>query len=133
MTHRWQSEVRDSELDSQGIVNNANYFIYYEHARHLYFKSLGAPFIDFLKDGYRVVLTKAEITYKQSLTSGNNFIVETHAHYRKVKLFVEQKIIRQQDQALISTATFHVASLHEPSGKLCLPPSVVAALDKKAV
>ena len=128
MPHTWQSEVRDSELDSQGIVNNANYSVYYEHARHLYFKSLGVSFIDFLKNGYRVVLTKADITYKQSLTSGDIFIVETSAYYRKVKLFVEQKVIRQQDQALISTATFHIASLHEPSGRLILPPEMVAAL-----
>ena len=29
-------EVRDNELDIQGIVNNSNYMIYLAHARHKY-------------------------------------------------------------------------------------------------
>ncbi|QGO66637.1 hypothetical protein Psal073_01594 [Piscirickettsia salmonis] len=32
----WQSEVKDSELDAQAIVNNAVYFTYLEHTRHKY-------------------------------------------------------------------------------------------------
>ena len=36
--------VRDYELDSEGIVNNANYLHYLEHTRHAFVKREGIPF-----------------------------------------------------------------------------------------
>ncbi|MBV8803209.1 MAG: acyl-CoA thioesterase, partial [Gammaproteobacteria bacterium] len=36
--------VRDNEIDMQGIVNNANYFIYFAHARHTFLKEIGVSF-----------------------------------------------------------------------------------------
>ncbi len=36
--------VRDYELDSEGIVNNAIYLHYLEHTRHAFVKQEGIPF-----------------------------------------------------------------------------------------
>lgn len=37
----WSSEVRNYEIDYQGIVNNANYFHYLDQARSNYLESIG--------------------------------------------------------------------------------------------
>ena len=37
----WHAEVRGYELDNQGIVNNANYFHYFNHTRVKHLLALG--------------------------------------------------------------------------------------------
>ena len=44
--YRLQFEVRDYECDLQGIVNNAVYQNYLEHARHQLLKSIGVDFAE---------------------------------------------------------------------------------------
>ena len=56
--------VRDYECDLQGVVNNAVYQNYLEHARHQYLQSLGLSFARFHEQGHDLVLTRAEIDYK---------------------------------------------------------------------
>ena len=41
-----EMKVRDYECDMQGIVNNANYQHYLEHARHEFLQSTGTAFVD---------------------------------------------------------------------------------------
>ena len=68
--------VRDYECDLQGVVNNAVYQNYLEHARHEYLHSIGIDFAALAKLGINLVVTRVEIDYKLSLTSGNRFVVE---------------------------------------------------------
>lgn len=70
-------DVRDYECDLQGIVNNAIYQHYLEHARHQYLQSLGLSFARFHEQGHDLVLTRAEIDYKTPLRSGDRFTVES--------------------------------------------------------
>ena len=67
--------VRDYECDLQGIVNNACYQHYCEHTRHEFIKELGLDFSQMHKDGIDAVVVRAEIDYKNPLTSGDKFIV----------------------------------------------------------
>jgi acyl-CoA thioester hydrolase len=67
--------VRDYECDLQGVVNNAVYQNYLEHARHEYLKSVGIDFAGLAARGINLVVTRAEIDYKWSLTSGDRFVV----------------------------------------------------------
>ena len=68
--------VRDYECDLQGVVNNAVYQNYLEHARHEYLKSIGIDFAEITARGINLVVTRIEIDYKLSLTSGDRFVVE---------------------------------------------------------
>lgn len=68
-----QMAVRDYECDMQGVVNNAVYLHYLEHARHEFLKSLGLDFASLTADGIIVVVVRAEIDYLQSLRSGDLF------------------------------------------------------------
>ena len=44
-------KVRDYEVDSQGIVNNANYLHYLEHTRHEFCQQAGVSFRDMQREG----------------------------------------------------------------------------------
>ena len=56
-------KVRDYEVDSQGIVNNANYLHYLEHTRHEFCQERGISFRDMQRAGIDPVVSKIEINY----------------------------------------------------------------------
>ena len=53
--------VRDYECDLQGVVNNANYQHYLEHARHEFLISKGISFADLHNEGLDLIVTKARL------------------------------------------------------------------------
>lgn len=99
--------VRDYECDMQGVVNNAVYQNYLEHARHEYLKSIGIDFADLTAQGINLVVTRAEIDYRMSLKSGNRFAVEVSPErLSPLRIGFRQRILRLPDcttavQALI--------------------------------
>lgn len=70
-------KVRDYECDLQGIVNNAVYQNYIEHARHEFLLSKGVDFAALAREGLNLVVIRAELDYKHPLTSGDAFYVAT--------------------------------------------------------
>jgi acyl-CoA thioester hydrolase len=70
-------EVRDYECDMEGIVNNAVYMNYLEHARHSFLKQRGFDFAELTRMGIRLVVIRVEADYLFPLRSGDRFIVKT--------------------------------------------------------
>ncbi len=68
-------EVRDYECDLQGIVNNAVYQQYLEHARHQFLKRHGLDFAELTRVGVHLIVVRAELDYKFPLRSGDAFTV----------------------------------------------------------
>lgn len=68
-------KVRDYECDMEGIVNNAVYMNYMEHARHEFLNSIGINFAEMTARGIIMIVTRAEMEYKSSLRSGDTFTV----------------------------------------------------------
>ncbi len=56
--------VRDYECDLQGVVNNAVYQNYLEHARHVFLKEQGIDFAALAREGVNLVVIRAELDYK---------------------------------------------------------------------
>ena len=56
-------EVRDYECDMEGIVNNAVYMNYLEHARHAYLKHKGIDFSTLTQKGLQLVVIRIEADY----------------------------------------------------------------------
>jgi acyl-CoA thioester hydrolase len=106
-----QFEVRDYECDMQGIVNNAVYQNYLEHARHQFLKEKGLDFAEITKHGIHLVLIKAELEYKRSLQSGDTFYIQTRVEREsKLKLAFHQHLFRAQDDQLMLNAKMIVTS-----------------------
>lgn len=68
-------EVRDYECDLQGIVNNAVYQNYLEHARHAFLRSEGLDFAELARSGINLVVVRIELDYLAPLQSGDRFRV----------------------------------------------------------
>jgi acyl-CoA thioester hydrolase len=98
-------KVRDYELDMQGIVNNAVYFNYLEHARHEFLLAKGVDFAALARDKVNLVVVRSEMDYKASLTSGDKFQVTVQfEQLSKLKFGFRQQLIRSSDQKLMLEA-----------------------------
>jgi acyl-CoA thioester hydrolase len=97
--------VRDYECDLQGVVNNANYQHYLEHARHEFLISKGVSFVELHDEGIDLIVTKVEIEYKYPLKSRDEFIVTVNIQREgNARILFIQEIYRVPDLKLIVRA-----------------------------
>lgn len=107
--------VRDYELDSQQIVNNANYLHYMEHTRHTFCAEAGMSFGELHRRGIDPVVRKIEIDYKTSLRVGDHFISCLKVDRKGPRFIFKQDIIFPNGE-YAAQATVTVVSLK--NGKL---------------
>jgi acyl-CoA thioester hydrolase len=109
---RSEFQVRDYECDLQGIVNNAVYQNYLEHARHEFLHSRGLDFAELTALAVIIVVIRAELDYKQALRPGDRFSVSVAAKpLGRLKLVFEQEIRRLADNELMLEAKIVAVSL----------------------
>lgn len=109
-------KVRDYECDLQGIVNNANYQHYLEHARHEYIKTLGISFSGLHAQGIDFVVARIEMAFKTPLKSGDNFVVTVEMKKEGIRWVFLQNILRTPDNKIVVRAKVDSVSL--VNGKL---------------
>lgn len=103
--HQVEFLVRDYECDLQGVVNNANYQHYLEHARHELLISKGVSFADLHDEGIDLIVTRVEIDYKYPLRSRDRFIIRTVIErHGNVRLIFNQEIFRLPDEKTVVKA-----------------------------
>ena len=95
-----EMKVRDYECDLQGVVNNANYQHYMEHARHEFLESLGVNFGKLHEDGIDAMVAKISIEYKLPLRSGDRFVIGINLQRQGAKIIFNQDIYRLSDSKL---------------------------------
>lgn len=94
--------VRDYECDLQGIVNNAVYQNYLEHARHEFMQSADVDFAELHTEGIDPVVTRVELDYKYPLKSQDKFIVGINLRREgRLRFIFDQTIIRLADEQLM--------------------------------
>jgi acyl-CoA thioester hydrolase len=93
-------KVRDYECDIQGVVNNSVYQNYLEHARHEFLESIGSNFKKLHEEGIDAMVSRIEIDYKNSLTSGDEFEVRLNIEREGLKLVFNEDIYRLSDNKL---------------------------------
>jgi acyl-CoA thioester hydrolase len=121
----WEGEVRDNETDLQGIVNNANYFIYMAHTRHKHLKVLGIDFAEVTQQGYNLVLVHTDISFKDSLRSGDRFSVTSKIETKgKIRVSFIQKVIREFDKKVVAEATNTATCIHTQTGRPKFPEEI---------
>lgn len=103
-----QLKVRDYECDIQGIVNNAIYQSYLEHARHEYLQSKNISFKKLTEEGILLMVSRIEMDFKRSLTSGDTFLVKLRIERQGLKLVFFEDIFRLSDHVLCLKAKVDV-------------------------
>lgn len=121
-------DVRDYECDLQGIVNNSVYQNYLEHTRHEFLKVIGLDFADLFKQGVKAVVAKVQLAYKNSLVSGDSFIVKLACEKKGIKYMFYQDIYRKSDNALCLKGV--VTSVCVVNGKLGDSEEMINAIEK---
>jgi len=123
-----EMEVRDYELDLQGIVNNANYFHWFEHARHCFIRSRGLDFAALHEAGLDPVVYRAELDYREALRSGESFTILVRVHREgRLKLVFEESLVNVKGREA-AAGRFVVAMVK--AGRPCPPPpEVLGSLD----
>lgn len=103
--HEIGLKVRDYECDLQGIVNNANYQHYLEHARHEFLRSTGAQFAELHRQGIDPVVARITMSFKTPLRSGDEFVCRLKLKREGLKYIFLQDIFRAADDKLSLRAT----------------------------
>jgi len=108
-------QVRDYEIDAEGIVNNAVYLHYMEHTRHLFCRNAGMSFGQMRKQGIDPVVARIEIDYKTPLRHDDEMISCLNLMRHGPTFIFEQDIYRN-DGALCAHGRVTIACLK--NGKL---------------
>jgi len=121
-------EVRDYECDLSGIVNNAVYQHYLEHARHKYLKTRGLDFAALEQQGVTLVVIRLEMDFLFPLRSGDKFYVEVEPErVSRLRFGFHQKIFRLPDEKPILAAKMIGTALNE-QGRPRLPVEIMEML-----
>lgn len=122
-------DVRDYELDSQAIVNNATYLNYFEHARHMFMRTIGLDFAELHTQGIDPVVVNIEVDYRQSLRSGDRFSVRLKVEPRgRLRYRFTQQIVRSSDGVVMADARITAATL--VNGRPGPAPMIQEAVEK---
>lgn len=122
--------VRDYECDLQGVVNNAIYQHYLEHARHEFLISKGINFVQLHNEGIDLIVTRVEIDYRYPLRSRDKFIVSLNIErYGNARLLFLQDIYRIADKKLVVSAK--VTGVATKNGRPVSPGNLVEKLGLK--
>jgi len=122
-----EDTVRDYECDIQGVVNNANYLHYLEHARHEFLVSKEINFTELHNEGIDLVVTKVEIEYKFPLRSRDKFVIRLNLlREGNLRLVFIQDIYRLPDEKLIARA--RVTGVATRNGKPLPPGNLISRL-----
>jgi acyl-CoA thioester hydrolase len=119
--------VRDYECDLQGVVNNANYQHYLEHARHEFLISKGISFAQLHEEGIDLIVTRVEIDYKYPLRSRDKFVVRVSIQRDgNARLVFIQEIHRHSDNKLVVRA--RVTGIATKKGRPVPPGNLIEQL-----
>jgi acyl-CoA thioester hydrolase len=111
--HTHAFDVRDYECDLQGVVNNANYLHYLEHARHALLIQLGLDFADLSRRGINLVVTRIEIDYLSPLRSGDAFVVRSNIErVSRLRFAFAQEIFKAPGDVPVARARVTGTSLN---------------------
>ena len=120
--HELTMKVRDYECDLQGIVNNANYQHYLEHARHEFLLSTGTSFAALHEQGIDAVVARISMAFKTPLKSGDEFVCRLALTKEGIRYIFIQDIFRKADNKVVLKGVVEAVSL--VNGRLAESPAL---------
>jgi acyl-CoA thioester hydrolase len=112
-SYKLEMKVRDYECDIQGIVNNANYQHYLEHARHEFLEHIGGSFSQLHEQGVDPMVSRITLEYKRPLRGGDRFVVCINMLRKGAKVVFQQDIYNLNDGSLALKGEVDVVCLKD--------------------
>lgn len=106
LVDRTSMKVRFSEIDSMQIVWHGEYVRYFEDGRESFGKHYNLGYMDIYSQGYMVPIVDLTCQFKQSLSFGEEAIIETrYINTDAAKIMFEYTIYRASDQSVVATGS----------------------------
>ena len=105
--------VRDYEVDSQGIVNNAIYLHYIEHTRHEFCRWAGTSFRAMQQQGIDPVIRHIDIEYLTPLRLGDDMVSCLNLSREGARFVFHQDIYTLPDRRPVIRAKATVVCLRD--------------------
>jgi len=120
MAHETSIDVRFSELDPYGHVNHAVYVTYLEIGRTTALADCGVPIDKMAKDGYQMVVTGIEVSFKRAAGPGDHLVIYSEiSETKRASGIWQQQIVR--DGEILVSANVKVG-ITNAQGRPCRPP-----------
>ncbi|MCU0452160.1 MAG: acyl-CoA thioesterase [Bacteroidetes bacterium] len=115
-------QVRNYEVDWQGIVHNGNYLLYCEVSRIEYLKRLGASVnITAINNESRVVLVRNEINYLKPARLGEELCVHTRTSWIKNSSFAMEGLIERPSTGEVLVENVAIHAWLDPLADVSIP------------
>lgn len=114
-------EVRYAETDQMGIVHHANYLVWFELARTRLCAASGTSYPEIERGGHLLVVTRAELDYRQSARYGDTVSVRCHLADMASRQLTFAYEVTRDGEVLVRGRTEHVW-VDAASGRPCRIP-----------
>lgn len=106
LVDRTRIKVRFSEVDSMQVVWHGEYIRYFEDGRESFGNRYGISYRQVYDNGYTIPIVDLTCQYKQSLTFGEEAIVETRfIQTSAAKILFDYVIYRASDETVVATGS----------------------------
>ena len=118
----FEVKIYYEDTDCGGVVYHANYLRYFERARTEFFAEKGISIKDYMNNGIRFVIVRAEIFFESPAKYGDVLVINSEVEkMRRVSLDFEHTIRRKGEDGILVRAKIRLACLNG-DGKLTQLP-----------
>lgn len=112
--------VRYVETDRMGLLHHANYLIYFEQARTELLRTHGVSYRDLEDQGFLLVITKAEVKYRQAIHYDDLVTIRTTVE-RTTAVRIDHRYEVFRDSQLVAEGATTLACIDRSGRPQALP------------
>ncbi|MBN1872292.1 MAG: acyl-CoA thioesterase [Candidatus Omnitrophica bacterium] len=123
MESKIKISVRYQETDRMGVAYHSNYLIWFEAGRTEFFKMLGVSYPELEKQGYFLVVTDAQLSYKSPVTYEDSVEIVARLKEMESCSMVFEYDVKKSDLLVAHGTTRH--AFVNAKGKVVKIPSAI--------
>lgn len=130
--HETRIHVRYKDTDMMGVVYYGNFFTFYEEARTVHMKALGASYSEMEKNGVSLAVTEASAKYVGNVSYDDVIIIRSRARkLSPARVRFDYECVDETGRLLVTGHTVHAPVSHEDGKVIRLPEKLSRALGEE--